>query len=566
MDGITLYAIRYEIGKHLPLRIQKVGQPGRNEICLSVWNPGFRGRLVLSVGPQPFFGMSAEKRGNLPGPPGFCVRLRRLLEGGTIEGIRQEGLDRVLYLDVIGRDDLSNRHQYTLVMDLAGRRANIGLFDPENGLMASLRAPDGTRFSPGAPYIPPPGQELNLLTCRKDEVREVLGSHATSAGLTSEGLRALVQGMGKELARGISTFGLGPAEALAPLESLREDLTSGVFKPAIYDKGKGEILFHVFPLPHLDSLGSFDDVLQGAYEYRTTCLERDALERLESRAQGLCRRIEKKLRARYEAQLLDLEETHDLTKYKIWGELIYASGKEHPPGQEDMEVLDYYQDPPSWIRVPLDPRYSAKDNAGIYYRKYNKMARAQKILSDSTARQESLLEELALARKSLLEARDATELEQTLGFLEDLGRRTVFKGQARKLKAEGPASSWKHGDSRHIPGIERVSASDGTTLYVGKSAAANDYLATRLKKKGDLWLHARGTKGAHVLARPPESGQVSEKALMEAARLAAARSQAASSGKVEIDVVPAPYVRKVRGSSPGFVTYANEKTIVVSLP
>lgn len=566
MDGITLYAIRYEIGKYLPLRIQKIGQPSRNEICLSVWNPGFRGRLVLSLAPQPFFGMSPEKRGNLPGPPAFCVRLRKLLEGGTIEGVRQEGLDRVLYLDVTGRDDLSNRHEYTLVIDLAGRKANIGLFDPENGLIASLKAPDGTRFSPKAPYVPPPSQELNLLTCRRDGIREVLDSLEASPGPTGEGLKSLIQGMGKELAKKISMLGTGPEETLAALENLRKDLTAGVFRPAVYRAGKGDTLFHVVFLPHLETLGTFHDVIQGACEYRTAYLEKDALERLESRAQELCRRIEKKLRAKYEAQLLDLEETQDLTKYKVWGELIYASGKDHPPGRKDMQVLDYYKDPPSWIDVPLDPKYSAKDNAGIYYRKYNKMARAQRILSDSIAHQESLLAELALARESLLEAKDAAELEQTLSFLEDFGTRAVFKGQARKLRAQGPASSWKHGDSWHLPGIERISASDETTLYVGKNAAANDYLATRLKKKDDLWLHARGTKGAHVLARPPESGHVSETALMEAAKLAATRSQAASSGKVEVDVVPAPYVRKVRGSSPGFVTYTNQKTIVVSLP
>ena len=102
-------------------------------------------------------------------------------------------------------------------------------------------------------------------------------------------------------------------------------------------------------------------------------------------------------------------------------------------------------------------------------------------------------------------------------------------------------------------------------FFVGAGARQNDYLVTRLRKPGDVWLHAKGVKGAHVLARPSAGQALPEEALLSAALLAARRSDARGSTKAEVDFVDASRVRKPRGGAPGFVTFTGQKTIVVSL-
>jgi len=148
--GITLSIIRCELAGYLPLKVQKIQQPGKRELVFSVWNPRIRERLVLSIGGQePFFGFSDVKKENPAVPPGFCLGLRKRLEGGQLVALRQEGLDRVLYLDFEGHDDFGNIKHYVLVFDVAGREQNIGLYEDQL-LVASIVPSDEGRFNTGA--------------------------------------------------------------------------------------------------------------------------------------------------------------------------------------------------------------------------------------------------------------------------------------------------------------------------------------------------------------------------------------------------------------------------------
>jgi predicted ribosome quality control (RQC) complex YloA/Tae2 family protein len=70
--------------------------------------------------------------------------------------------------------------------------------------------------------------------------------------------------------------------------------------------------------------------------------------------------------------------------------------------------------------------------------------------------------------------------------------------------------------------------------------------------------------GAHVLVRGVQTlDRLPPDVLREAARLAAAHSEAKHSSVVPVDYTFRRYVRKPRGSAPGFVTYTGEKTLDV---
>jgi predicted ribosome quality control (RQC) complex YloA/Tae2 family protein len=96
---------------------------------------------------------------------------------------------------------------------------------------------------------------------------------------------------------------------------------------------------------------------------------------------------------------------------------------------------------------------------------------------------------------------------------------------------------------------------DGHEVLVGRSARDNDELTFRVARPRDLWLHAAGHAGSHVIIREPDSGAAVPRAVIErAAEWAAWHSKARTArGKVEVHVCRAADIRKPRGAPSGTV-------------
>ncbi|MGI6632032.1 MAG: Rqc2 family fibronectin-binding protein [Bacillota bacterium] len=611
MDGITLYAIRSEISGYLPLKVQKIRQPAQKELVFSVWSASLRDRLVISLeGNRPFLGFSDERKENPSTPPGFCLGLRKRLEGGRLTGIRQHRMDRVLYLDFEGHDDFGNPAPFVLVFDLAGRGKNIGLY--RDGLLeAAAVPPSGDRFLHGRPYNPPEGDRLDLSVPVEAGTLEKLlaGARARQADVPVTALRLLnssVEGIGKDLAVSILlSSGVDPDRPLdggaesrlaQAITEVSARLVAQRFYPAIYRGAKGEPLFHVLPLSQYDSPDTFGSVMEGLRELRRreTAGANESLFR--SYVEGLHRKVSKKVESRYHAQSQDYARSQDYEKYKTWAQLLDTSGVRTLPGLKEVTCLDYYQDPPTEVAVPLDPRYSARDNARNYWNRYAKLNRARKVLEESLAKTEGELERISQAR-DVLESADRgsgdtlANLARAASLLESIARRngvtfskprglealavaraapSPYPGQHRGSRRVSPGSTRQSQSGAQIspsgsPRIETVEGSRGILYFVGGNARQNDYLLTKVRKPGDIWFHAKNAKGAHVLLRPGPDAEPAEEDILVGARLAAERSEARASAKVDVDVVDAARVRKPRGAAPGFVTYTGQKTVVVSL-
>ncbi len=95
----------------------------------------------------------------------------------------------------------------------------------------------------------------------------------------------------------------------------------------------------------------------------------------------------------------------------------------------------------------------------------------------------------------------------------------------------------------------------GFEVLVGKGARENDTLSIREAAPHDLWLHAAGYAGSHVVVRNPERlARLPREVVEGAAALAAWHSKAREArGKVEVHVCRASDVSKPRGFPPGRV-------------
>ena len=221
------------------------------------------------------------------------------------------------------------------------------------------------------------------------------------------------------------------------------------------------------------------------------------------------------------------------------------------------------------VTVPLNPKYSARDNARNYWARYARLKRAQIILEESLEKTQADLQRLSEAASALENAKGLEDLARAAGAIELMARRNgiPFRRPAA-LEARSPERAKEAGRRKVArpakePDIEIIEGRNGAVYLVGGNARQNDYLIAKLRKPGDIWFHVKNAKGAHVLLRP--KGAVDDDDIIMGARIAAERSEARTGSKVEVDWVDASRVRKPRGGPPGFVTYTGQKTVLVSL-
>ncbi|HLN62686.1 MAG TPA: NFACT RNA binding domain-containing protein, partial [Symbiobacteriaceae bacterium] len=92
----------------------------------------------------------------------------------------------------------------------------------------------------------------------------------------------------------------------------------------------------------------------------------------------------------------------------------------------------------------------------------------------------------------------------------------------------------------------------------------NDYLTLKLAAPHDIWLHTKEIPGSHVILRVLPGQPVPERAIHEAAALAAWHSKGRESASVPVDYTLKKHVRKPSGAKPGMVIYDNQKTLWVT--
>lgn len=101
-------------------------------------------------------------------------------------------------------------------------------------------------------------------------------------------------------------------------------------------------------------------------------------------------------------------------------------------------------------------------------------------------------------------------------------------------------------------------------VYVGKDSKNNDELTTQFAKQNDLWFHARGSAGSHVVLRVESTKEaVPKNIIKEAASLAAYFSKAKTSSMAPVSYTFKKYVHKKKGLDPGQVIMSKEDVVLV---
>ena len=220
-------------------------------------------------------------------------------------------------------------------------------------------------------------------------------------------------------------------------------------------------------------------------------------------------------------------------------------------GMRDAVLTEWTAEGPREVRVALDPALGPKENIERAYRRYRRIVESAARVAARTAE--------VRAREVRLRALVA---EVDVARLDALPR---LEREARRLGARPAAAPAARGRKREeaLPPYRTFRSVAGATILVGRGAEENDALTQRVARGNDLWLHARGRPGAHVVVRLAKGKGPDQETLLDAAHLAVHFSDARGDPQAEVAWTRAKHVRKPKGSAPGAVTFSQEKVLLL---
>jgi len=283
------------------------------------------------------------------------------------------------------------------------------------------------------------------------------------------------------------------------------------------------------------------------------------------RRRALVKALEQRLRQlvrRQEAVEGDLARLDDVARMQRVGRMLLAQGGTIPRGATRAILEDW--ETGGVLEVTLDPAFPAKSQAAGIFARAKRIAEAEAVMwarLEATAR---LVEAVRALAETVRSAEEVTGpglvrwTEEAAG----LGVRLAAVGGKAGGKAGGKTGA-REGPVRQP--YQEYRGAQGERILVGRGAQDNDTLTLRVARPQDLWLHVRGSPGAHVVVPLAKGASVSPELLVDAATLAAHHSDARGETRVEVQWTERRYVRKPRKSAPGAVVLERERVIVLRL-
>ena len=558
LDTVMLSALAAELRPKLEgARIDKVRQPEREQVLLSIRNKGENMRLLINAGAgSGRVALTRQSFENPAEPPMFCMLLRKYLVGARIEKLTQPNWERLLMVDIISHNELGDSVCLKLAIELMGRSSNLVLVGDDGRIIDCLRRMEyggdvQRRMLPGMIYRLPPAQKKPLIfDCDRAQIESALNSSEDGKPLDKRLLDSF-SGLSPLVCRELVHRAFYDISCLpAALEAFLESVRAGEFTPTLLTKDGKPAEYSFMQLKQYgseyeqQSLNSFSELLDAYYSKRELSERRRRRARELSHSVKTARdRIQRKLVCRLE----ELERTYGREEIRKNAELLTANMYRVKRGDSSVTVEDYYTDGCPSVEIKLDILKTPQQNAAAMFKEYNKLKTAEIHLTALVAEGEKQLDYL----NSVLDELERAETERDLA---EIRRELLETGYLKNQKGAKPDKSKKQGPMRFI-------SSDGYEILVGRSNSQNDELTTKTARRTDIWLHTKSVHGSHVIISC-EGREPPERTIAEAASIAAYYSQGREGGKTAVDYTAVRFVRKPSGSMPGKVVYTDYRTVM----
>jgi len=513
MEGLLIAAALAPLTERLPREHIGWRFPDATTFVLP-FVPAEAGALWLNLRlPDPYVASVARpgSAGATPLTP-FQAQLRARTSGPLIAA-EQAALDRRFQLRFGPGTGFVPTPPVVLEVELTGRHANLVLCDTDGRILGVLRevGRDVNRhrqLAPGLRYRPPPPyQKLDPRAASQELL------HTTLAGTSLAAAHRRIDGIGQRLAAAWQRE--ADVDANVPLAGADLDMAVAALQRILAD-----------PLRHVSDAVPSDP----------------AATRRAARLSALREQVRSHLRDRQALLRLRLADAERATavaeavaRLRSEADLLLAKAHEVPRGATDIELAGFDGLP---VRLTLDPRLDAAGNAQRRYEQARKRdARAERARSRMTS--------------------DAAELLRVEAQLAELDQ--LAEAPLKALLPDDAAAPERRSQQ---PGL-RLRDPHGFEIVIGRNARENDLVTFKVARSSDVWLHAQGYHGAHVIIRA-DGREIPFDTVRLAAELAAGHSEAGQSDNVAVDYTSRKDVWRSRGMPAGAVQYARQRTLFVT--
>ncbi len=537
--------------------ITKIYQLNRYDLLFKMRRAGQEKNLLISTHPDFFrVHLTQKKYAPPPTPPRFSAYLRKHLTSARVVDMSQEPYERVVRLNLVRLLDANQIREITLVLELISKKGNVLLLEGEKILDALHRpanaAPAMEENIPGKVYTLPP-RENKLLP--PEVTLETMLELASSPGEKWRAMVKKIAGLPPLLAKEIEFVSGGdPGQMLEKFHSFWDRYYRRAFEPQAVTFLNGPKILCPWPLASLrgETVKVFPSLNQGADEFY---YELTTWQQIKEQKQAMGKRLRQlgeRLQKRKENLLQDKEKLTKDLQLKDWGDILKANYPKLKKGMKEIAAWDYTQDPPQSLIIPLNESLDPAANVERYFRHYKKAKRGLEMVAE---RIEATERELYYLESVLYQIEEAEDGETLAEIKEELiGAKILTIPKRPKKKQEEIESA--------LP-VREFRSQEGLAIYCGKHNLGNEYLLRHLARGNDLWFHAQGIPGSHVLLKVGKK-EPNFSSLLEAAMVAAYYSKGKDAGKVAVDYTEVKNLRKPKNSRPGYVTYFHQKTLFVA--
>jgi predicted ribosome quality control (RQC) complex YloA/Tae2 family protein len=554
MNSLTIYALGTELDRMLS---------GASITAVRRFPEGIT--LFLKNAPFPFLHILYHRREPelVPSDRELAPRNRGTeempaVDGRRIEGVRSIGFERVLVMNLAPGSEWGREESLLLRIDLTPAARALALYGGSTEKpLASAGAKRARKTAGPNETLPPKG--LSILALPAEPPADLLakdsdGALSSAPDHTRRWKRA--KGSSDALARSIG--GVDPVLAGVLSKSAEADparlwpllvgigarLAAGAWDWRLYEfPGEGEAgaaALYPVELPVDAPVRRMKDVLEALDARTAEVVMPSYVAHLRRKAAAQTRASLKRLEKLDRNLEKDLAEAARSAEYRHFGNLLVTHRQLLKPGLKEIVLRDFSGE--SDVTIPLDPARSVERNVRLYFTKAKKGEKGNLIIRN---RKREVEREIARTRKAL----DRIAALETPAELVAL---IPPEKPPRVVERDGAAA--KRFRRFHLDGTH--------TVYVGRSDAENDVLTHEFASASDLWFHAQGTPGSHVVLKGAHRS-TPHSVIETAASIAAYFSKARGSSTVPVIYAEKRHVRRPRKSKAGTALCSRGKTIFV---
>ena len=546
LDGIGISFLVKEIKeKILRYKLTKIFQYDRVSFSLFF---GKNNLLFQVKDNSTIFYLKDEKDPNTDFQSKFLLSLKKHLQNSILVNIRQEGFDRIVYFDFEKLNQFGDVEKYTLIIEIMGKASNIFLTCKDKILSALYftSIDVGNRvIMTGAKYtLPFEEKKISPIYLEKENFP-----------FETETFLEKIEGAGRAFA----------VQCSQDYDVFEKYLSS--YKPVMYEilnRGKIQKVltyneFLEFSQKENTNLENnpenknnrkyFETLNEGLNAYFKTTItsnvisekKKSLLKYVDSQIKKF-KKIEKNIK-------VDLKKNENFENYKNIGDILAANMHQIKYGMKKVTVFDFYNN--QEITINLDPLLSPNDNLNFYYNKYNK---GKRTISALNLRFGDIQNEI----KYFEEIKMFIEKENDFIGIEEIENELNLSDNRNKIKNKIKLNKTK---KRELLSFDYK----GFQIFVGRNNKENEEISFSKGQPNDIWMHIKDIPGSHVLILR-NNQELPEDVLIHAANLACEYSKAKKGDKVTVDYCERKFIKKIKNSKPGNVTYTNFHSLLINVP